>query len=215
MPPLTSSLVTQRVEESLGLLSGITDFNWDMRASILTLQEADYQWKQMEWIGFYFEYLMSQVVSGVGGMRMPGNRIHNTTFDMFCGIDVDLKAHAANGPVQVMLNDAIAVEQSLAMNGALGFLVLQGKAQYDLDGSDREWHNALKGAPSAYMLGKPNRRSRRRKREFVGTHADWFLIEHLGQLRRVNQGVNADGSKRPQKYALSKGTVPTARYSLA
>lgn len=205
---------TLLIFEAMDRLSAITDFQWSMRPSVLALREADYQWRQMEWIGFYFEHLMAQAISGVEGMRMPGDRVHRTRFDLFCGVDVDLKAHAANGPVKIMLNDARAVEESLALNGALGFLVLHGDVEYDVDGSDREWHNELKGGPSAYMLGKPDRKSRRRKSEFRGTHVDWFLIDHLEQLQMTAQGLNANGSKRPLKYALGEDTEPMIRFVL-
>ena len=29
---------------------------WDGKSCVLELKDADYQWKQMEWWAFYFEY---------------------------------------------------------------------------------------------------------------------------------------------------------------
>jgi hypothetical protein len=38
---------------------------WDGQKAILMLKEADYQWKQMEWIGWFFEWKAKQVLRAI------------------------------------------------------------------------------------------------------------------------------------------------------
>lgn len=44
------------------MLQSIPTF-WDGKQSILTLKEHNYQWRQMEWIGFYFEWLCKDMLA--------------------------------------------------------------------------------------------------------------------------------------------------------
>ena len=36
---------------------------WDGKTCILELKEADYQWRQMEWWAFYFEYKVKEMLA--------------------------------------------------------------------------------------------------------------------------------------------------------
>lgn len=54
--------------------------SWDGRDSIIEMKESGYsQWKQMEWIGFYFQFLCERYLSDF--MKIPGSRYGNVSFD--------------------------------------------------------------------------------------------------------------------------------------
>jgi hypothetical protein len=38
---------------------------WDGKTSVLELKEADYNWRQMEWWAFYFEYQVKKTLPNV------------------------------------------------------------------------------------------------------------------------------------------------------
>lgn len=44
---------------------------WDGRESILEMKEVGYpHWRQMEWMGFYFQFLCGKLLSNI--MNIPG-----------------------------------------------------------------------------------------------------------------------------------------------
>ena len=53
---------------------------WDGRKCILELREANYQWRQMEWIGWYFEYKAISLLRSFFGSH-PGPEFGSTRFD--------------------------------------------------------------------------------------------------------------------------------------
>lgn len=38
--------------------------HWDGKTSVLEMKDADYNWRQMEWWGFYFELLCQRKLAG-------------------------------------------------------------------------------------------------------------------------------------------------------
>ena len=52
---------------------------WDGKACIQELRHADYQWKQMEWIGWWFEYRAMQLLAPLGAQVGP--TFGSVTFD--------------------------------------------------------------------------------------------------------------------------------------
>ena len=50
--------------------------NWDGKKSILEMKEGgSNQWRQMEWIGWYFEYLCQKNLYEI--MEIPGHKYGN------------------------------------------------------------------------------------------------------------------------------------------
>jgi hypothetical protein len=47
--------------------------DWDGRNSVLALKAANYNWRQMEWWGFYFELLCQKSLSSE--FEIPGEKI--------------------------------------------------------------------------------------------------------------------------------------------
>ncbi|HOL57685.1 MAG TPA: hypothetical protein PLD75_09030, partial [Spirochaetota bacterium] len=65
---------------------------WDGKRCVLELKEADYNWRQMEWWAFYFEYKAKNLLKDY--FFIPGDKFGNVTFDFKGEINWDLKASA-------------------------------------------------------------------------------------------------------------------------
>lgn len=182
-------------------------WDWDGQAAIHTLKDANYQWKQMEWIGWYFEYLCMHRFREF--MRIPGPKHGNVEFDGFLGFPWDFKAHVtkgAKGQAQhsLILNDKAAVRWAIDRYGAFGIVVARGVAEFnDLDRSFQAWHQRLKGGPSAYEKKRQARGAPSRLRKVALEVLD-FRLFRFGKseqsfLTTHRQGRNSDGSPRAPK----------------
>jgi hypothetical protein len=105
----------------------------DGKDAILELKQRNYHWRQMEWIGWYFEYRIFTILSeSIGGTTGPA--YGNTTFDYKRQFVWDLKAHpkytnkgTPNEPM--ILNDREAIEKCVTEKLGLGFIVVNGSAE--------------------------------------------------------------------------------------
>lgn len=196
---------------------------WEGREAILVLKEADYQWRQMEWIGWFFEYQAKRVLMHhLGGGDGPS--FGRTAFDYRRHHVWDLKAHVTNsGQEWAVLNDQQAIQRCIQDYGGVGFVVACGTAGYDADGSFKKWHDDLKGECSNYeakriLRGAP---SRRRKTQFNVQQYCVFAFSSRDQLAQAvaegwiggfQEGMrNADGSPRRAKYKVKIGAIPANR----
>jgi hypothetical protein len=67
--------------------------HWDGKQAIEDMRNAGFpHWRQMEWIGFYFQFLCAKHLAPI--MRIPGPRYGNVEFDGLYKIPWDFKAHA-------------------------------------------------------------------------------------------------------------------------
>jgi hypothetical protein len=192
---------------------------WEGQASVLELQRADYNWRQMEWIGWYNEMKVRQVVrSSLGGEDGP--RYGNTAFDYRRECVWDFKVHPEGDPWTI-LNDQEAVDSCIHDHGSLGFVVTLGGADYnDAAGTFKRWHDQLKGETSGYERERIARgaRSRRRKVRFRVAAFVAFVFEGSvvpeaglgeGWLTEFQKGMrNADGSPRRPKYKINVDQIP-------
>lgn len=131
---------------------------WDGKRSILEMKRSQFShWKQMEWFGFYFQFLCSRSLSHV--MQIPGPRYGRVEFDGFMGIPWDFKAHAINTTShQIIVNDSTAVAHGIRKYGAVGVILAVGEVEYnDRRRSFQKWHERLKGGLSAYSLERIKR----------------------------------------------------------
>lgn len=74
---------------------------WDGKQSILELKEANYNWRQMEWWAFYFEYQVKKVLNEY--IQFPGDRFGSVAFDLKGQINWDLKATALKTNNQMII----------------------------------------------------------------------------------------------------------------
>ena len=179
---------------------------WDGVDSILELKEADYNWRQMEWLGFYFEYLCRKLFGGE--FEIPGGRYDGVNFDVKRQINWDLKAHAIKSDVhRIILNDCLAMEASAREHGAHGEIVALCDVVYnDADRSFQKWHTELKGGKSAYEIERESRTSVSRYRKTSANLVEILILtltgKDLEKLPVMRQGRNSNGAPRSEKYML-------------
>jgi len=181
---------------------------WDGREAILAMKKAGYpHWKQMEWIGFYFQFLCEKHLSGL--MEIPGPKYGNVRFDGFKDIPWDFKAHAMNtSSHQIIVNDSEATANGIKDYGAVGLILALGKVLYnDEDRTFQKWHEALKGGLSDYSLERIKRGAWSRLRKVS------FDLQQISFIRITDETLvkcgsfqsdfrNADGSPRREKVLL-------------
>lgn len=85
---------------------------WEGKACVLELKEADYNWRQMEWWAFYFEYKCMQLLKNT--FEIPGEKYNNVVFDLKGEINWDFKASAIKTDNhKIILNDCDAMLMSI------------------------------------------------------------------------------------------------------
>ena len=180
---------------------------WEGKQCVLELKEADYNWKQMEWWAFYFEYKVKQHLKHV--CAVPGDKYARVQFDLKTQINWDIKARAIKSDDRrVILNDKSAMEQSIQAHGYHGEIIGLCDVEYnDLDRSFQKWHSELKGGLSEYEVrrrAEPDSFSRYRKTsaELMEIVYIMFNSDDLQKLDVMNQGRNSNGRPRPPKYSL-------------
>lgn len=181
---------------------------WDGRKAILEMKEANYpQWKQLEWIGFYFQFLCERKLSGI--MRIPGPKYGRVRFDAYNVIPWDFKSHAINTTNhKVIINDKTAVERGIRDYGALGVMLALGKVEYNDESRDfQRWHEELKGEKSRYTIEREQRGawSRLRKVAFELKQICFIVItkdviERCGIFQKNFR--NSNGLPRKEKILL-------------
>lgn len=188
---------------------------WDAREAILAMKDAAYpHWRQMEWIGFYFQFLCESAYKGI--LEMPGKRYGRVEFDAFAEICWDFKAHAANTMRHDLItNDSEAIANAIQEYGYYGLILAIGEVEYnDEERTFKKWHDALKGGRSNYELARIERgaMSRRRKTEFVLKeihiiHLDSSALnECSGSFQEGFR--NADGRPRRKKVLVNIPNIP-------
>ncbi len=182
--------------------------NWDGKQSILELKEIDYQWRQMEWIGFYFESLCERYLEKTDFI-LPGKKYGRVEFDSFRSINWDMKASAVKSDNhRIILNDQRAIDKSLNAYGAHGIILALLDVEYNDDTrSFQQWHADLKGGVSQYEEDRVKRNATSRYRKTSAELAQiLLLIIDSGNQERLGihkQGRNSDGSPRNFKYMLN------------
>ena len=179
---------------------------WDGKESILELKEANYQWRQMEWWAFYFEYKVRNLLADK--FSFPGDQYENVSFDLKGAINWDLKAHAIkSNEHKVILNDKLAMEKSIEKMGCHGEIIALCDVEYnDNDRTFQKWHTELKGGKSEYELAREERTSVSRYRKTKAELTEIILLlitkENIEDLDVHKQGRNSNGSPRNPKYML-------------
>ncbi len=181
---------------------------WDGKKSILEMKADNAKnWKQMEWIGFYFEYLCHNYLDDL--MVMPSKQKYgNVSFDGFLKIPWDFKTHAIQSGDKVIVNDSEAVSRAISDFGFIGLILVLGNVKYDNDNSDfKIWHDQLKGGTSDYEIKRIERGARSRKRKIelklskiLFLRIDDELLIKCGTFQKDFR--NANGNARRSKILL-------------
>lgn len=174
----------------------------DGKICIIELQKVNYNWRQMEWLGWYFEYLVKESLKYVA--KLPGDRYGNVSFDLKRNINWDIKA--ASSKSAIILNDKDSMDNSIIENSFHGEIIGFFDVEYDHDRSFQKWHTILKGGKSKYEIEREIRTNRSRIRKKAATLKEIvFLIlghDDTRKLTIMRQGRNSDGSMRKPKYLL-------------
>lgn len=180
--------------------------DWEGRACVLELKKANHQWRQMEWAGFYFQYLCENALRDE--FEIPGERFGSTTFDAQRNLNWDFKWHAIKAhDHRCILNDVSAMKATIRRWGEYGVVVGLSDVEYNDDARTfQRWHTALKGGLSKYERDRQARTavSRYRKTRAVLVEVLFLRIaaSDLPLLDRMRQGRNSNGAPRPEKYML-------------
>lgn len=140
----------------------IIETDWDGQTCILEMKEQDFQWRQMEWWGFYFEYASKVILEQ--DFDFPGDKYNNTIFDLKRKINWDLKASDIENEY-IILNDIESMKNSINEHGYHGEIIGLFEVEKDYDRTFQQWHTELKGGKSNYERLKKSSKSRFRKKK--------------------------------------------------
>lgn len=212
---MTKKTPKSELEDILNDLLPFIPESIDGKNAILQMQnDGSPNWRQMEWIGFWFEHLVSKHLRSLNE-QMELSKHGKTTFDLKRNFVWDLKSHP-NQSKSLILNDRSAIEECLKSEPGLGFIILSGDVLYDETGEFKVWHDALKGGTSSYEKERILRSapSRKRKLSFAPTAIDAFWFTSVSQLEKcLLQGVlgefqtgmrNSNGIARKPKIMIKR-----------
>ena len=195
------------------ILSKTLSSTWDGRESIRYMKENGCKnWRQMEWPGFYFQFMCEILFSENGFMEIPGPTYGNVEFDGFRIIPWDFKAHSIDPEKpddgKIPTNGYNESVEAILHYGTIGFIIITGDSNYDDEKQTfKKWHDQLKGGTSSYELERINRKapSRRRKVSFkpkglIFVFVDDSNIESCEKFQ--NNFRNSNGVPRSPKILL-------------
>lgn len=200
----------QDIIKQIGEILKTISKNWDGKKAILEMKNSNFnQWKQMEWIGFYFEFLCQKYLKSIG-MEPHKIKYGNTSFDGFLEIPFDFKSHALNTERhEIVINDTEAITKAIEKYGYIITIIALGKVKYnDKNRSFQKWHEKIKGGKSKYELERIKRGawSRLRKTEFniqeiIFVKINKGTLDKSGSFQKNFR--NADGSLRRSKIMIN------------
>jgi len=182
---------------------------WDGKKSILDMRDnGGRNWRQMEWIGWYFEFLCERHLKEI--MEFHKIRYGRTSFDGFLEVPFDFKTHISNSKVkESVINDTEAILKTLQKYGYIMIIMVLGKAVYnDSDRTFQNWHEKIKGGKSKYEEERIKRKapSRLRKTEFDIEEIIIFRFDEntMKKCKGFQTGFrNSNGNPRRPKVALN------------
>lgn len=187
--------------------------NWDGKNCILEMKKNNAKnWKQMEWIGWFFEYWCQNNLNSV--MEMPFSKKYgNVSFDGFLEIPWDFKSHAIESGNKIIINDSEAIANAINEFGCVGLILVIGSVSYDNSTGDfKKWHDKLKGGKSDYEVERIKRGATSRKRKtsmviskILFVKIDDELLIKCGSFQENFR--NANGNARREKVLLDLNEI--------
>ncbi len=210
-------------EAIVSTLEPAISHRWDGKACVLEMLEGgSRQWAQMEWAGFYFEFVgVTKCIKELGG----GPATYGPTrFDYARDHVWDFKVHASGSDI-LILNDVGAIDEAAIVGKGVGFVVLSVAATRDEDHAFEEWHEHQKQlhrkAPD-----KPRATLRRHRYRKSAVSPSCLDVIHFpnsesitaalkaGVLDFFAQGRQPSGEPRRPKYQLSLRAADGSPYHL-
>ena len=197
---------------------------WEGEDAILEMKSCDsLQWRQMEWIGFYFEFLCERQLAPIYfNYKENIFRHNNVKIDGFYKIPWDLKTHSiynknAKKKNAIIINDSEAINEAIKKYTDIGIIVAMGEAVYnDESGEFKKWHDALKGKVSEYQKKNIVRGAWSRSRKVSFSLKQIAYIKMNKELL-ITAGAfqknfrNSDGSKRRSKILLNLNNLESGK----
>jgi hypothetical protein len=187
---------------------------WDGKKSILEMKDnGSTQWRQMEWIGFYFQFLCEKSsLKTIAEFRKI--KYGNTSLDGFLEVPFDMKVHVLNASAKdLILNDTEATEKAIEEFGFMLEVIALGNAVYDFEnGPFYKWHEELKGGKSSYEEARIERGapSRLRKTSFKLEKIVVVKIDKISIMKSKSfqEGMrNSNGVARRKKVMFNLKTL--------
>jgi len=207
----------------LGILLTNYPKRLDGKESIIEMKNKNSKnWRQMEWMGWYFEEKSREILfEKLGGTIGP--KFGNTEFDYSLDYVWDFKVHTLNENCSnwMILNDSEAIECAIETHNIIGYCICEGNVEYDDENqSFKKWHDNLKDKISNYEKTRIQRGAPSRKRK-VAVNINNFLLFGLPSLDDIERGIkenwikgfqlnfrNADGSPRRNKFQIDVKNIP-------
>ena len=176
----------------------------DGKVCIQELKDNDYNWRQMEWAGWYNEYWMKKNLQ-----LSEGNIYGKVRFDgLYHNFDIDYKAHNIDNAI-LLGNDLEATYKRIEKNGALYLLVKNNKYTMDESGDFKKWHNELKGKQTKYVHKNEANKRPSRMRKVSGEVQSICIYKITKEILDKNAKVfqkgciNSNGKIRKSKISLN------------
>ena len=179
---MTEFLYEKEMNEIFQKLSNNLPNFWDGKKCIEYMKENNCKnWRQMEWIGFYFQFMCEKILSQNNFMQIPGTKYGNVEFDGFKTIPWDFKAHSTNKNKsdngKIPTNGCEESFQAIKDFGTIGFIIISGKSDYDDDNQTfKQWHDSFKGGTSNYEKERIKRNAPSRKRKINFTPEELIFV---------------------------------------
>ena len=205
-----SPSILRIINDAASILSENIPHTWEGQDAIMYMKRNGCtNWRQMEWPGWYFQFMCERLLPTVG-FQIPGPGYGNVEFDGLREIPWDFKAHADQGGTQEIVpgNGYEEVIQAINQYGKVGFIVARGKADYDTSGDFKRWHDEQKGETSQYELERITRGapSRQRKVQFHWNSLNYVIIDRvsINYCGHFQQGMrNSNGVPRNSKISIN------------
>lgn len=181
---------------------------WSGKKAILEMKNGGSKhWRQMEWIGFYFEFLCGRFLRRVA--KMPGPKYGRTAFDAFDGIPWDFKAHATNTSSHgIIVNDREAIVGAIKKYGHVGVILAVGDVVYnDEKRTFQRWHQELKGGISKYEKERVRRGAWSRLRKVS------FRLREVALIALSEESLKRTGSFQ-KDFRNSNGNLRRVKVSI-
>lgn len=190
---------------------------FDAKSSIMAMKEAEFPgWRDVEWGSYHLKFVVNDLCNDFLNIVDFGERRL-----LFKGNYIwDIRYHK-EGKNTVPLGDIEQYSRIIKENNGLGLLIFNIHAEDDRKRSFIEWHEALKGGPTDYVIQREQdgRREQPRKTDYCikKVFAFYFSpddiiskIENKWLKTSFQVGFrNSDASPRKGKYMLDTRYIPS------
>lgn len=199
------------MDSLIQVLSTIPSYWYGMQCITEMKNSQDPNWKQMEWIGWFFQYWCKSKLQYMMTIPCP-KKYDRVEFDGFFHYPVDFKSHVQRDKNVIPLNDMGAMFRALGDFQKIRLVIALGKSDPDVNNEFKRWHNKIKGGLSKYEKERIHRGSfsRVRKKGFFLEKIVMLDIdeEMLLQCTTYQKGFrNSNGKVRKTKLQLDLSKV--------